>query len=576
MPSIPNTLPGSTIVTRDVPLVFSPGAPTGQTLMILGQSPDGPSNRPIPISGIADLEAIFGPLQYTPDYPSPDGDSGKQGTFSGNTLVKAAREAQLGGASSILLVRVGGTKAASSTALFGGSVSLSALNGGTIYNGASVTYAAAASGTTVTCAQPNIKGGTFTLSFTGLSSFETIASAVNGDPRNNTFRLTASVSASTGNGVISPSTGTVTLGDSPSVLGTNGTLRDDFFGLTKEALYQAITAPGGTFEMVSGTAADLVTVVGLYADDAVLPAANAGASMKSFLTDFAQFCFSESRNSYPMIGVLGISPLRTVDNPSIAARVNALTTPTQTGFADSQAKKLSLGQFLGGGIQGVDGASSVDIGAYLSLVAGPDMVFSDSKLGRYVDNASSVYAGMLAALPPQIGATNQSLPSVLAPTYRLTKAQRNVLNAGVGFTGSNNQPAGSAYVTFTYQSLVPTNPQLVVTSDVSASSRSSVYSQTQHLRIVQQAEDLVEFLAYQFIGQPASPNTLMTMDSQLQRGLDAMSQSGALNGGKGSGYRYTITPTPSSTGTLGLITITLELRPAYEITSVFTTVSVVQ
>lgn len=577
MPSIPNTLPGSIVITRDGPLTFSPSAPTGATLMILGQSLDGPSNTPISITGISDLEAVFGPLLYNSDYPSPDGDIGKLGTFSGNTLVKAAREAIVGGASSILLVRIGGKIASASVPILGGSVNVSALYSGNVYNGASLTYTSSpAAGTAITCVQPGIKGGTFSLTFTPLSTFDTVAAAVNGDPRNNTFSLSSSVAATTGNAVNTTTSGVSVLGDTSPGLGTNGTLRDDFSGVTKEALYQAITGPTGTFALISGTAADIVTVAGLYADDCILPASNAGASSQSFINDFAQFCYNESRNSYPMIGVIGISPLRTNDNPTIANRVLSLTTPTQTSFADPIAKKLSLGQFLGSGIQGVDGGATVGIGAYLSIVAGPDLIFPDSKLGQYFDTGAVVYAGLLANLPAQMGATNQALPAVLRTTYRLTKAQRNILNAGVGFTGQNSQPGGGAYVTFTYQSFIPTAPLLVVTSDVSAAARNSVYAQTQHLRIVQKAEDLVEFLAYQFIGQPNNATTLMAMDSQLQRGLDTMSASGALNGGKGSGYRYTIKPGASSIGTLGLITIQLELRPAYEITSVITTVSVVQ
>ena len=574
---IPNTLPGSTIITQDLPLTFTPPATSGPTVMILGQSLDGPSNLPVSINGISDLESFFGPLLYTAQYPSPDGDAGKIGTFSGNTLVKAAREAMLGGATNLLLVRTGGTIATSSTGLFAGTLSLSAVFPGAVYNGASIAYtASAATGTTVTLTQPQVKGPVFSLVFTALTTFETIAGAINGDPRNASFRIGTTQLSTSQNAVTNAGNGTATLGDTGGVLGTNGTLRDDYAGSSKLALYNALTQSGGTFEMISGTVADIVTVAGLYADDCVTATADANATTTSFLTNFAQFCYDESKNSYPMIGVLGLSPLRQVDNTTIAARVNALTNPTQTSFANTDTKKLSLGQFLAGGIQGSSNSVPVDTGAYLSLVAGPDLIFPDVKLGQYVDSGAAVYAGLLSTLPVQRGATNTLMPSALNTTYRLSRAQRNILNAGVGFTGAANALGGSAFVTFSYSSYLSQNPQLTVTSDVSASRRSSVYGQTQHLRIVQAAEKLVEYLAYQFIGQPNSPTTLMAMDSQLQRVLDGMVTAGALNGGKGSGYKYNITPGTSNVGTLGLITITLQLRPAYEITAVITTVAVTQ
>lgn len=572
---IPNTLPGSTIITQDNNLTIPPPVSSGPIVLVIGQALDGPVDVPVGINNLVNIESLFGPLLYTSAYPSPDGDAGKIGTFSGNTLVKTIREVLSGGGTNIIAVRTGGNKATSGP-IFNGLLNVASLYPGNIYNGASIIYSAdPVTGTSISCTQPNLKGQPFTMTFTPLTMFDTICSAFNNDLRNSSFRLVSAPTAAFSNAVTTPSSGTVILGATTPTAGTNGTLRDDFAGLTKDALFTRLTKTGGTFDLISGTVADIVTIGGIYADDCILPSNTVGASQQSFLTNFAQYCFNESMNSYPQIGVIGVSPLRSIDNPTIAARVASLSDPTLTGFADAAAYKLSLGQFLQNGIAGVAASGAiVDVGAYVSVFAGPDIIFSDAKLGQYSDSGSGIYAGILASLAVQRGATNVPLPAVLSTTYRLTRAQRNTLNAGVGY-GSRNVPSGGgSYVTLSYSSLLASVPSLVITSDVSACRRDSVYSQTQHLRIVQAAEKLVDLIAYGFIGQPNNASTLMALDSQLQRALDSMVSTGALNGGKGSGYLYAISPGSSSNGTLGVINITLQLRPAYEIMSITTTVSV--
>ena len=588
MATIGNTLPHVGFITKDGTITFTPPPATGDSILIVGQALDGPSGVPQLMSNFTDVERAFGPLVYTSDYPSPDGDIGKIGTFSGNTLIKAAREVIMGGGSNIILCRVGGKVASSSVLAFNSSTIVAGMFPGALYNGATVTYqATAATGTTVTCTQPSIKGGTFSMTFTPLTSFEAICASVNNAPQNATFNLQPGLAAASGNatqtGWYTTGNVTLTLGDTQPTLGTNGTLRDDYAGISKYQLYSDITSPNGLFDQIRGTAANIFFLAGIYADDCVVNpngAASGTASTTTMLTALGQFCYTESRDNYPMVGMIGISPMRALDNISINTRVTNLTNPSQTAFADPNALKLSMGQFLTSGLPYLDttlpGGQTVDVGGYVSCFAGPDVIIPDNRLGQYSENPAALYAGMVAALPPQRGATNVSLPNATRLAFRFNKGQRNLLNAGIGFGASYNAQGGGAYVTAYYQSVLPVSPKLVITEDVTCAARTSNFANLQTLRIVQACEDVVDYIASDYLGRPNNTATITALDSQLQRGLDVLAQTGALIGGKGSGYTYRIFSGQNSISSLGAINIVLTLRPAFEIRSITTTVSVTQ
>ena len=78
----------------------------------------------------------------------------------------------------------------------------------------------------------------------------------------------------------------------------------------------------------------------------------------------------------------------------------------------------------------------------------------------------------------------------------------------------------------------------------------------------------------QFIGSPNNATVIATLNGQVKRALDAIANSGALNGGQGNGYIFSISN--GSTPALGQLTVTLNLKPAWEIRFITTVVQVSQ
>jgi hypothetical protein len=563
-----NTLPGTQFILNDSTLSVTPPASSGDTILVFGCALDGPTNVPVSLQGL-NLESLFGPALFDSNYVSPDNDPTKKGTYSANSLVKACSEVVNGGGANIVLVRIGGNLATSSTPILGG-VTAQALFPGNLYNGAQLSAVSTAmGGTTLTIVnQPANKGGQgVVFQYPATYTYGQVCNSFNGNRLNKTFQLRCPSTVASGTAVSQPRTlASLTLAG-----GTNGTMAqgDDFYA-NKEAMFTAITQDGGALAQTAGINADLIVVADLYADDDVSNSASA-----SFLTNLALFCHEQSNSNYQTLGIIGTRPLADTSRVGINNHVNDLITVNAGIYDDIPSKQVNVAQFIQSGIPYDDpdnpGGQTVDLGRYLSIIAGPDLVYSSTSLGSYVDSGATFYAGMVSGLVPQQATTNQPLGGSVALAYTFTKDQRNLLNAGVNYTGQGDGLGGGAYVTFTLRQ--PGTGAVIVTEDVTASARTSSFTNLQFMRIIQAAERVVEGICLNFIGQANDPGTVATLESQLQSGLDVMGNQGALFGGRGSGYDFTI-GSNTADGQLGIIRIDMWLRPAREIKRIITTVTV--
>lgn len=576
-----NTLPGTRFILNDSTMSVGPPPASGDAILIIGCALDGPVNVPISLQSLSNLESLFGPSMFDDTYRSADGvvttngvttDTNK-GTYAYNSLLKACAEVIQGGGSNIILVRVGGTLATSGpsspSGILGGATA-QAFFPGAVYNGATLTAVSdAVNGTTITIVnQPVTKGNQgVVFKYPAAFNYGQVCQQFNQNRQNKTFQLKISPAIASGTARSNPlSIASATLSG-----GTNGTTApgEDFYN-NKVGIYTAMTQPLGTFEQISGINADILVTADLYADDDI-----SNSATQSFLKSLGILCYQQGRDNYPMLAFIGTRPLADTSRVGIQNNVNQLITVNQGVYDDVPSRKVNVAQFIQSGIPYQDpemtGVQNIDLGRYLTIVAGPDLVYSSSSLGSYVGSGATFLAGMVSNKVPQQALTNQPLGNGVALAYQFTKSQRNLLNAGINYTGQGDGLGGGAYVTFTLRQ--PGQAQVVVTEDVTAASRSSSFTNIQLMRIVQSCERVVESITQQFIGQANDPGTVATLESQLQSGLDVVAGQGALFGGRRSGYDFTI---GSSTldGQLGIIRISMWLRPARELRRIETTVTV--
>jgi hypothetical protein len=562
-------LPGMIFTYRDGGLTPAVLLPTTEQLFILGNALDGPVNTPISIQNISDAQNIFGPLTYTGDYINPQTGIADN-AYADNNLLKAVTEALLGGAGNVACVRVGG-QTASITGAWNSVININAINPGRIYNSVTVVSTSGSTGYTITLNQTPSKGGSIFWTFTGIQTLGNLVSTINNDTRNRSIIMNIPATSATtpisGLGI-----GTAALSGTTS--GTNGTgaPMEDYAG-NKSGYYTALTQQYGTFDSLGGIPFDVAVLVGIYMDDQVVSAPN--DTTTSVAQAFANFLYTASRETQPCHGVIGVRPsgLKSPAELSIYA-TNALLNPNP-GYYNVAARWINAGYFMQQGFFATnpDDGSTVDIGGYLSVVAAPDIIYSQKNIGYYLENAAAAYAGMITSLPAQSATTNKALGTIKLINGTLSKSTQELLNQGLGY---NPAVAGSvahaAYVTIKYNSVL--NAPVIV-SDNTCALRTSDYHTLQILRVANLASFMAKAVLYPFIGEADSIEARTAMKTQLTTALQKMVDAGALLGGDGNGFKFTITSDPVDL-LLGQITVTMFLRPAMQIKYIQVVVNISQ
>ena len=525
--------PGSTFTTPS----------RGKTLLIVGCALDGPTDYIVSLQDLRQASTLYGPQLFNADYPAPAGSSALNGYWSGNTLIKSIGETK--GISDVRLLRVGGTFAQGQDLVPG--LHLKALYAGASYNGASVTLTSDLGATVFAVTPPRIKGRPYTLRIPSGRTLEQLCSLFNADPRNQAFILSVDGSASRMTAqTISPEASTSVLSG-----GRYGTEYDLY--PTPADLYRALLGTA-TWDIIQGSNEDMIYVAGIYADDDI------GSPNHSFALDLGQLCIDKSIEGLPTLATIGLRPLNNPNLRTVANRVASLSTPSFTYDSDS---RVNVAQFLS---DGLTNAAGEDLGRFVSICAGPDLIFTGNDLNAYVESPACWYASFACSTISPSTTTNKSVPSDLQPNWRFTHKQLNLLNGGVGFGGENAininaTEGGGAYVALKQQ---PFGRGWCIVEDVTTSPRNSAFAHLYVSRILKSAEEVVQSVTYPYIGQTNASAVITAMDRQLTQVLDKFAGTGALQGARDSGYGYRLWSTVEGQF-LGIIYLTLWLLPVGEI-----------
>jgi len=558
-------LPGFRTTIRDGGLVAITPEPTTERLLIIGNALDGPVNTPIRIRSLTEAEAVFGPLTYTKGYVDPVSTT-ESGKWAYNSLVNGLYEALIGGAGNVVLVRSGGTLAtATQTASGDVALTLTAIAPGRIYNGVVVGVTRASTNTTVTIGQPAVKGGIIGLTVSDTSTtLQELCDLLNSDSRNRTVIFSVgAVSGSLYTSVLTASASGTFAG------GTNGTEapQEDYYS-SKVGYYTKLTESNGTFDNLVDREFNVCLLTGIWADDQV-----ASNTTTTIAQAFAEFLHKTTYETLPCHGVLGLRPIGKSTPTELKAYADGSLLATASGYYGNEVeRRIKFGYFMSTGFTYVDANSgqNVDIGRYISVVAGPDVVLSSKERGRYYTNGAAVYAGMITNLPSHRATSNKPLGSTGSLLGNFPKATLEQLVQGVGYDESTNAAGGGGYV------VIRTNPLRglpIVIQDNTCALRTSDYKTLQIFRIVNLAVSMVKDVLYPYLGESSSVEALMAMQTQVRSELSKLSEAGALLGDDKVGYDFAIT-SDQIDSTFTKVTVTLKLRPALQIKYILVDVSV--
>jgi len=334
---------------------------------------------------------------------------------------------------------------------------------------------------------------------------------------------------------------------------------DSSLGMSGTAFYNLLTGgsnpdDGGILEELEEFPADVRVIAGVNADDVVADTAGKWVSV------LAEHCWNASRVGRPCTGVIGTrsQSANATSASDVANRVNSLIV-TGSGLGDLLATGMSALDDTAG--------TSVDIGAWLTVLAGPDGVVRDADLGPVPSNLAGIYAGLLSSLPVNRSSTQIAVPGVRGLLYEYNRRQRHSLTRGVGF---GDMALGGAYTNFRID---PESGQLIVHNGVTAALRTSQYAKIGVVRIVQMAEKLVARAARRYLGQPNILPVHQSMENDCKKQLEALAEMRALSGTDGIGYQLRVHASGSDRG-IGKVNIEMNLRTATEIQWIYVPVTV--
>lgn len=395
---------------------------------------------------------------------------------------------------------------------------------GSMYNEVKVSYSVDANGVgTLSFIKPTSKPGqSFSAVVTDYATLGDLAQAVNKDPRNTYVRLSTNM----------PEASPVTLRPATVWLsgGSDGPKPSDYD--YEQKMYELLEE---AYELLRDYDVDFVVPLDVYAD---APAPGG----RNFAEQLAKFCAVASMTNSETIGIIGVRPLPDNAPATIKAKVDALCSPS--------VNEYYLKDDNGAYVYDDDG-NKIDIGRFIVVVAGPEVVFQNEQLGVYAASPAAAFAGVVSALPAHYGVVGRPLQGVLNLRYTYSYSQINRL-------------LGARYVTL---HIKPGVAGVFVTDGLTAAAPGSDYRRLTTMRIVASAIQLIRYACEPYYGLPNTPENRGAMSTAIESVLKSMKEAGAL-----SDYKFQIFASLTDQ-VLGRALIDLTLVPAFEIVHIKTTVT---
>lgn len=395
---------------------------------------------------------------------------------------------------------------------------------GKLYNGVRVTYSVDQQNVgTLSFTKPQGKPGQdFSVVVNNYSTLGKLVEAINNDPRNTYVKLSTNM-PDMPPAILNPAS--VQLAG-----GTDGPRPSDYDYKTQ--MYRLLDE---AYKLLYDYDVDFVVPLGVYADDPAPGGLN-------FAEQLANFCAVVSMANSETIGVIGVKPLPDTSPETVKQKVDALCAPG----ANEYYLKDENGAFIYD-----DEGNKVDIGRFIVVVAGPEVVFQNEQLGAYAASPAAAFAGVASMLPPHQGVVGQLVSGALGLRYSFSHSQLNRL-------------LGARYVTLHVR---PRLAGVFVTDGLTAAAPGSDYRRLTTMRIVAAAAQLIRYACEPFYGLPNTPENRGAMATAIESVLKNMKEAQAI-----TDYKFQIFASLVDQ-VLGRALIDLTLVPAFEIVQIKTTVT---
>lgn len=266
---------------------------------------------------------------------------------------------------------------------------------------------------------------------------------------------------------------------------------DDGLNLSKQELFEKLSGKkvngvlveNGAYQLLANYAVDIVVPRGVYADDVLV------GKNDNFAYELAKFC-GESSLTHLTHGVIALKPPKKKDLASIEAWVKNAESYTNNFFLMNPDGSVIIAN-----------GEPFDLGGYISVIAGPELTLTSTRLGRYNDNGCCQYGALLSILKSSSAPTNKKLPSVVGLSYILSVPQLNRL-------------AAKRYVTF--QTRI-SDGAVCPTDGVTVAQKGSDYSRVVITQVLRDLIAQIYKVSEPYIGEPLSSVTNNALTSAINK-----------------------------------------------------------
>ncbi len=374
------------------------------------------------------------------------------------------------------------------------SIELESGSGGSLYNDLQGEVTSANGIVTVTLVKPDSKKASVTeapmiFKSTDYPSFQLMASAINAHPDNKSI-----IRAKTDYN----DTMTSTLQVKPKTYFSGG---DDELFLPPDEMYKRLGGERddegyiitqGAYQILENYKVDYVIPLGVQADTKLV------GKYDDFAYQLAFACAVMSYYNNVTNGLISTSSPKGTTLVDIENHVRKL---------EASSKLYYMRDRQGNIIRDQDGQPH-DIGQYIGIVAGPDVVIGNTRLGAVATQGAAAMGGFMANLAPQSAPTNKILPGALALRYEYSAEQLNRLTK-------------ARYITFQYKN---NGADVSIVDAMTCAHTGSDFTRMSTANILRDVLNNIREVADPYLGEPNDPAQRNALTASIAKRLDLIQE----------------------------------------------------
>lgn len=383
-------------------------------------------------------------------------------------------------------------------------IELESYFGGTVYNQGNVIVQDIRStennniiGKKITIAKPASKAtnGFIVNEYSSLDykTFGALVDAINNDPNNGVYKASTMFEEELTSDLV-PTHMYFAEGED----GLNPTPQEMFEALSGRRDDDSLLLESGAFQLLEGYQVDMIVPTGVYADQVLL------GKHDNFAYELALLCAVLTHRNKSTLGIIRTSPNRDTSLRGVQEYTDKLCSMNNLYFLKD----------LNGNIVKDSDGNAIDLGKFLSVVAGPEIEYVDSRTGRFWGDPAIDYAARNSILAPQSAPTNKQISGAKKLRFNFSGYQLDKIT-------------GNRIVTFKNRLNGNIN-DIVVVDGVTTAHPNSDYTRITTQRVMRYVGDEIRQAGEPYLGEPNTIEQRNSLASAISKRLSNCKENGVI------------------------------------------------